>query len=272
MSTTSALSDPASDKKTRRKKRRRSPSDYVRAFRRATQRKLTSNDADAMSILHHLEELRIRLTKAGIALVVTTGVGLYYSSQLVDILTAPIGGRSQLVSIEVTENISVFMRVALMAGIILGLPLILHQAIGFLSPGLTKRERRWLYTLIPVGAFFFLMGVAFTWFVMIPPAVDFLMNFLSIPTDPRPIAYINFITSLLFWIGLSFEMPLVIFFMAKLKWVTARHLVRGWRYAIMGIGIVAAAVTPTIDPINMGLVMLPLAGLYIISIFLAWIA
>jgi sec-independent protein translocase protein TatC len=107
---------------------------------------------------------------------------------------------------------------------------------------------------------------------MVPVAIPFLINFLGIPTHPRPLNYISFVTSLLFWVGISFEMPLVVFFLAKLKWVTAGQLVRGWRYAFMGIALVAAVVTPTVDPINMGLIMLPLVVLYLISIILARIA
>jgi sec-independent protein translocase protein TatC len=225
-----------------------------------------------MTVLEHLEELRNRLLKVGIALAVTTSFSFLYSAQLVDILTAPVGGRTALASIEITENISIFMRVTLLAGVVLGLPFVLHQTVAYLAPGLTPRERRWLYMLIPAMTFFFLAGAAFAWWVMVPVAIPFLINFLGIPTHPRPLNYISFVTSLLFWVGISFEMPLVVFFLAKLKWVTAGQLVRGWRYAFMGIALVAAVVTPTVDPINMGLIMLPLVVLYLISIILARIA
>lgn len=225
-----------------------------------------------MTILQHLEEVRIRVFKIIIALMVTTAVSFYYSGRLVDLITEPIGGRGALVSIEITENISVFMRVALLGGVILGVPLVLHQIIAFFSPALSQSEKRWLYTMIPFATILFLSGVAFAWFVMIPVAVPFLTNFLSIPTDPRPTNYISFVASILFWIGVSFEIPLVIFFLAKLKWVTAGQLVRGWRYAFMGIAAMAAIVTPTVDPLNMGIFMVPLIVLYLISILLAWIA
>ncbi|MGH2521027.1 MAG: twin-arginine translocase subunit TatC [Anaerolineales bacterium] len=225
-----------------------------------------------MTILQHLEELRLRLFKAGIALAVATAFSVLYSAQLVDFLTAPIGGRAALASIEVTENISVFMRVALLAGTVLGLPFVLHQAIAYVAPGLTPRERRWLYALLPAATVFFLGGVAFAWFMMIPITMPFLIGFLGIPTHPRPLNYISFVTSLLFWVGVSFEMPLVIFFLAKLKWVTARQLIHAWRYAFMAMALVAAVITPTVDAVNMALVMLPLLVLYLFSIVLAWIA
>ncbi|MEJ2353474.1 MAG: twin-arginine translocase subunit TatC, partial [Anaerolineales bacterium] len=94
----------------------------------------------------------------------------------------------------------------------------------------------------------------------------------DITTHVRPQNYFAFVTRLMFWIGLCFEMPLVVMLLAKLNFVTARQLASGWRYALVGMAIVAAAVTPTVDPVNMGLVMLPLAGLYITSIILAYVA
>jgi sec-independent protein translocase protein TatC len=225
-----------------------------------------------MSVLDHLEELRQRVLKAGIAIIVTTSISFIYSEQLVDLLTAPVGGRSALASIEVTENISIYMRVTLLAGLVLAMPLVLYQAFAYLAPGLKPRERRWLYILIPSMTVLFLIGVAFAWIVMLPVALPFLINFLGIPTHPRPLNYVTFITSLLFWIGVSFEMPLVIFFLAKMKLVTARQLLRGWRYAVMAIATTAALITPTVDPVNMGLVALPLLVLYFLSILLAKLA
>jgi len=245
---------------------------YVQAFRRLSRRRARSAYPGAMTILDHLEELRLRVLKAGIALAVATSFSFIYSEQLVDFLTAPVGGRAGLASIEVTENISIFMRVALLAGFVLGLPFVAHQVVAYITPGLTPRERIWLYTLIPAVLLFFLSGAAFAWSVMIPVALPFLINFLGIPTHPRPLNYINFVTSLLFWIGVSFEMPLVFFFLAKLKWVTAGQLLRGWRYAVMGIATLAALITPTVDPVNMGIVTLPLLALYLISILLARLA
>jgi sec-independent protein translocase protein TatC len=95
---------------------------------------------------------------------------------------------------------------------------------------------------------------------------------LGITTQVRPNNYFEFATSLMFWIGLAFEMPLVIMFLAKLGFVKASQLIKYWRHAVVVMAIVAAIVTPTIDPINMSLVMLPLGGLYVISIVLATIA
>ena len=223
-------------------------------------------------LLQHLNELRQRLFKAFAAVIVTTALSFVFAKELIEYLATPLGGRGALVSIEITENMAIFMRVALLGGIILGMPVIVYQVMRFLLPGLKKRERLWLLLGVPFATLLFVAGVAFTWFVMIPAAVPFLINFMDIRTQVRPLNYFQFVTSLMFWIGLCFEMPLVVMFLAKLKIVTAKQLAKGWRYAIVVMAVVAAAVTPTVDPVNMGLVMLPLMGLYVISIVLAAIA
>lgn len=225
-----------------------------------------------MPLLSHLEELRKRLFVAFGAALLTTLFSFMFAEEIVNFLASPIGGSKSLVSIEVTENIGIFMRVSMLSGVILAMPVIVYEVISFIMPGLKAGERRWLVIGVPVASLLFLAGVAFTWFVMIPAAVPFLISFLGITTEVRPANYFEFITRMMFWIGLCFEMPLVVFLMARLKFITARQLSSGWRYAIVGMAIVAALVTPTLDPINMGLVMLPLAVLYLISIFLASLA
>jgi len=249
-------------------KKRPSWRDYLRAFGRA-HRKAQAELKTSMPLLQHLNELRQRLFKAFLAVLLTTVASFVFSGQLIDLLAAPIGGRNALVSIEVTENIAIFMRVSLLSGLVLGMPVILYQVIRFIVPGLKGGERLWLVVGIPFASLLFVAGVAFTWFVMIPVALPFLINFLDITTQVRPSNYFEFVTKIMFWIGISFEMPLVLMLLAKLEFVNARQLWQGWRYAIVAIALVAAAVTPTVDPVNMGLVMLPLAALYMISIFLA---
>lgn len=250
------------------KKRKRSWRDYLRAFGRA-HRKASVQLETSMPLLQHLNELRQRLFKAFAAVVVTTALSFAFAGPIIDILSAPIGGRNALVSIEVTENIAIFMRVSLLSGVVFGMPFIVYQLLRFSLPGLKMRERIWLLTIVPLASLLFVAGVAFTWFVMIPSAVPFLIHFLGITTQVRPLNYFEFVTTLMFWIGICFEMPLVIMFLARMKFVSAKQLASGWRYAVVGIAIVAAAVTPTVDPVNMGLVMAPLMGLYLISILLA---
>jgi len=252
------------------KKRRAQWRNYLSAFNRAHNKAKQKLDA-SLPLLEHINELRKRLFKALGAVVLTTAISAYFASQAIDYLAGPIGGRDALVSIEVTENIAIFMRVSLLGGLLLGMPVIVYQIARFVLPGLKKNESRWLFIGIPFASILFAGGMGFTWFVMIPTAVPFLTTFLDITTQVRPQNYFEFITKLMAWIGLSFEMPLIAFILAKFKIITGKQLLKGWRYALVGISILAATITPTVDPVNMGLVMLPLCGLYIFSIFLAWI-
>lgn len=227
---------------------------------------------DGMSIWDHLKELRNRLFIGLIAMVVTSGLSFIFAERIISVLADPLGGIQNFLSIEVTENMGVFMRVSLLSGFIFALPIILYEIMGFIVPGLTDQERRWVYLSIPFAVLLFLGGVAFTYFVMLPTAIPFLINFLGIKTTPRPSFYIDFVTGLMFWIGILFQMPLVMFILAKLGLVTAAFLLRGWRFAVVIIAVVAAVVTPTADPINMGILMLPLMLLYFLSVGLASIA
>lgn len=249
-------------------RKRRWGGNFLRAFGRA-HRKASVQMESSAPLLQHLNEFRVRIFKAFFALIITTGVCFAFSQQLIEYLAQPIGGISKLVSIELTENIAIFMKVSLLGGFVLAMPVIVYQIVAFIMPGLKRSEKIWLMVMVPFAALLFAGGVVFTWFVMLPTAIPFLAGFLGITTQVRPENYFNFITNLMFWIGICFEMPLVILFAAKLKFITAKQLAGGWRYAVVIMAIVAAAVTPTVDPINMGLVMAPLAGLYIISIILA---
>ena len=251
-------------------KHKRSWRDMFRAFGRA-HRKASVQMESSAPLLKHLDELRSRIFKAFFALIVTTGVSFAFSQQIIEYLAIPIGGTAKLVSIEITENIAIFMKVSILGGFILAMPVIVYQIMAFVFPGLQRNERVWLFIMVPFATLLFAGGVAFTWFVMLPTAVPFLAGFLGITTQVRPANYFDFITRIMFWVGVCFEMPLIVMFLAKLKFVSARQLASGWRYAMVGMAILAAAVTPTVDPVNMGLVMAPLMVLYIISILLAWI-
>ncbi len=221
------------------------------------------------SFLEHVEELRRRLVRVLIALVTGTTISAIFTQQFLDWLALPVGGLENLAAIEVTENVGVFMQVALLGGVTLAMPVIVYQLWRFIAPGLFKHERRYVYILVPMATILFLTGAAFAYFVMLPTALPFLLGFTSIPTHPRPSNYISFITGLIFWIGVSFEAPLLVFFLAKIGLVDHKMLARNWRIAILLIAVLAAVVTPTPDPVNMALVMAPLIVLYGLSIILA---
>jgi sec-independent protein translocase protein TatC len=224
------------------------------------------------SLLEHLEALRHHLFRALIALAITTVLSFAVAGIELDWLSRPIGGIKALQAIEVTESIGAYMRVSLLSGFILAFPYICFELFLFINPGLRRRERFFLLTAIPAAFVLFLLGVAFAYYVMLPAALPFLLHFMGITTVPRPSNYIRFVTGLLFWIGMAFQFPLLIYALASLGIVDARVLARGWRFAVVGIAVLAAAVTPTVDPVNMALVMAPMVMLYFLSIGLAALA
>jgi sec-independent protein translocase protein TatC len=188
-----------------------------------------------------------------------------------DFLTEPLGGQ-ELIAIDVTEPIGTVMRVSLLTGFAIAFPYIALELWLFIAPGLSRNARIYGLFAIPIATLFFLGGMAFTYFVMLPTALPFLLNFMGIETIPRPSTYVKFVTSIMFWIGVAFEFPLVIFLLAKIGLVRAEMLAKQWRLAIVIIAVAAALITPTVDPVNMALVMGPLILLYFLSIFLAKIA
>jgi sec-independent protein translocase protein TatC len=223
-------------------------------------------------LVDHLEALRRHLLRAVVFLIITTALSFTFARQILAFLTSPVGGIQALQSIEVTESIGAFMRVSLLSGLVLALPYILFEVFLFLNPALRPAERKMVLVLLPVGTLLFVMGLAFAYFVMLPTALDFLVNFMGIPAQLRPANYIQFTTGVMFWIGVAFEFPLIVYVLAAIGMVRADMLWRGWRIAIVAIAILAAVITPTIDPVNMGLVMAPMTVLYFLSIGLAAIA
>ena len=229
-------------------------------------------DLTRMTLVDHLEELRRRLLLAVAALAITTIGSLFFADQLIGFLATPIGSLQNLQSIEVTENISVFMRVGLLSGVVMAMPVILYELMAFILPGLKPKEKRWVYFTIIFGSLLFLAGIAFAYFVMLPASLKFLIEFLGVETKPRLSNYINFITNLLFWMGVAFQTPLIIFALAKFNLVSAKTLAKKWRYGLVIIAVLAAIITPTVDPINMALLMAPLFVLYWLSVLLAFLA
>jgi sec-independent protein translocase protein TatC len=223
-------------------------------------------------LLVHLDALRKHLFRALAFLAVTTAISFTFNRQIIDLLSKPIGGIESLVAIEVTEPIGTVMRVALLCGFALAFPYIALELWLFIAPGLKRHSRVYGLLAIPIATLFFAGGMAFAYYVMLPTALPFLLNFMGIHTIPRPLNYIKFSTGLMFWIGIAFEFPLVIFLLAKIGLIKARTLAQQWRIAVVIIAIVSAIVTPTIDPVNMALVMGPLIVLYFLSILLAKIA
>jgi sec-independent protein translocase protein TatC len=224
------------------------------------------------SIMPHVAELRTRLINSVIAVVIGTIVATALSQTILRLVAKPIGSLDNLQAIGVTEPFGVFFRVALTVGAILAAPYIISQIWIFVAAGLKPSERHIFYLFVPFAVILFLTGVTFAYLVMLPVAVPFLVTFMGVNATPTLENYIKFVTSVLLWVGISFEMPLVMFALAKVGVVNARMLLKNWRIAIVLIAILAAVITPTPDPVNMGIVAAPLFILYLLSIVLAMFA
>ena len=229
-------------------------------------------EAEKLPLTQHLEELRGTLFRSLIGLLVGVVAAAFFVNPVLRFLTAPIGGLQNLYAIEVTETMSVYMRVALLGGLILALPWIIIQLLAFVSKGLKAGERRGIYLVMPFAVLLFLAGVSFAFYVMLPASLAFFQEIIAVSTSIRIKSYISFVTNLLFWIGVSFQLPLIFFVLTKVGLVNARMLIKGWRVAIVVIAVLAAVITPTGDPINMIIFMLPLFVLYLLSILLSVMA
>ena len=228
------------------------------------------SDHEKLTLLSHLLELRTRLIRSVIAIAVASVIAFIFYDWIFYILKLPAEGIS-LIYIEMTEMIGIIMKVCLTAGIMLAMPYLVYEGIMFVSPALTTREKKYVYFIIPWIALMFLGGVAFGYFILIPPATRFLTSFgadIAVP-EIRVGNYVSVVARLLLAIGLVFEMPVITTFLARLgvlkpKWLSDRR-----RTAVIVAFILAAIITPTFDPINQSLVAIPLIVLYEMSIWLA---
>mgnify|MGYP001035870413 FL=1 len=217
----------------------------------------------------HIEELRKRLLIAFLTLITAVIASFFFARPLMNWLALPVGGLSALQSIEITENMTAAMNVSLLCGIILASPMVFYQFLAFVLPGLKENEKRMVWLFLPAMILFFLIGALFAFYVILPAAIPFLTSFLGIKTAIRTGSYIKFTTGLMFWIGVSFELPVVIYILAKVGVVNAALLLKEWRIAVVVCAVLAMVITPTTDPVNMMLVMVPLVLLYFLSVLFA---
>jgi len=223
-----------------------------------------------MPLIEHLKEIRDRLMRVMIVLVVCTMLSFFFVKPVLTLILAPMGDTMPQ-ALKPTEVLVNYMKVALIMGVTLAMPFIVYQVGSFLAPGLTKKEKRSLYILVPGATLCFVTGVAFAFFVMMPTAIPFLLNFMSdIIVQQWAIGeYLSFAVSLMFWIGIAFELPLFVYFMARVGLIDVDFLRTNRKYAILAIAVLAAVITPTVDPLNMLMVMAPLLVLYELGILLA---
>jgi len=229
-----------------------------------------------MTLLGHLNDLRVRLTYAAVGLFVCSLVGFVVAEPLLTYLMQPYvnsvpNGAAALQTLRPTEGIETFFKVSLLFGAVVAMPWILYQVWQFIAPALTPAEKKYIYLFIPGALTLLLLGILFSWFILVPAAINFLANFMQevFRTEWTGQDYISFVMRMVFWIGVSFEMPIIVYVLARVGIVSTQALKEQWRYAIVIIAILAAVITPSIDPVTMLLTMAPLIVLYIFSIFLA---
>ena len=218
----------------------------------------------------HLNELRQRLIICLAAVAVGIVVSFIFADQVFRILLAP-ASKVNMVFIDVTEMLGTYMQVSLICGIILAMPVLVYHLIMFVSPGLTAREKKYVWIILPWIFLMFIAGVAFSYFVLLPPAMQFLLSFGSEIATPqiRVSNYISLVGRLLLASGLIFETPVISTFLARLGVISFSWMAQQRKWAIIFAFILGAVITPTIDPDNQSLVALPLIVLYEISIWLA---
>jgi sec-independent protein translocase protein TatC len=225
-----------------------------------------------LTLTQHLEELRWRLIKSVVAVALTTIISFsFLAHRVFDLLKSRAPDDEGFIYTQVTEMFSTYMKVALITGVVLALPFITYQIIMFIAPALTRKEKRALYVILGGGFLLFAGGATFAYFLAVPPAMDFLFNFGDDIARPQIKIdnYVSVTSQLIFLVGLAFETPLIILFLAAIRVVTPRLLSRYRRYAVLITFIVAAIITPTVDPVTQCIVAAPILVLYEVSIWLA---
>ena len=230
-------------------------------------------------MLQHLSELRRRVFICLVAVLAGSAVSFAFFEQIVEILVEPardldLGTGGELIYTEVTELLTTAIKVSFVAGLILASPVLVFQGVMFVAPGLTGREKRYLFGFMPAVILAFAGGVAFAYYILTAPALHFLLTFGGDIATPliRISNIINLMIRLLFWMGVAFETPLVMYLLASLGIVSAGSLARFRRYWVVVAFILAAIITPTVDPFNQALVAGPLLVLYELGILLTRIA
>jgi sec-independent protein translocase protein TatC len=219
---------------------------------------------EEMTLLEHMEELRDRIIKSVIAIGLAFIAGIFLAGPLLKRLQVEANATTGFDVVSPTDPITIYFKIALYIAIGLALPVLMWQLVGFLAPGLTQKEKRFLILSLPFVVLLFLLGVAYGFFFAAPRALQFLSNFMSdlYEWSPEGQEVITFYLTLMVGLGLAFQLPVVMFILAKLGAVSPQKM-RSWRkFAILVLLMLAAVITPSTDPFNMMVVFVPLYLLY----------
>jgi len=226
-----------------------------------------------LSFLGHVRELRNRLMWSAIAVLIAIPVAYYLTDKYLLLLMSVSPG-TELIYTEVTEMLGTYIKFSLLIAFVIALPFIMYQLIMFIRPALSNKERKYVYFMLPSVFILFIAGAVFAYFILLPPAINFLLTFQAdIATPMIKIGnYVSIMTKLIFWIGVCFEIPLVMFFLTKIGIVKPEMLTKFRKWAFILAFVMGAVITPTMDPLNQTLVAVPIIILYEFGILLSKIA
>jgi len=230
-----------------------------------------------MSFLEHLDELRKRIIWSCIGVFVGVLVSIFWINDIVHFLLEPaisvMPEGSTLIMTQPGEGFSVHVTVALIAGAVIAAPFLMYQVWKFIAPGLYSNEKRFAIPFVLLSSTGFVAGAAFNHYIAFPSLMSFFAKFdeINLRFSPTLSLVFGLYIKMLLGLGFVFQMPTLVFFLAKMKMITAGFLLRSFKIAFMIFVITAAIITPTSDPVNLAIFTAPMVGLYALSIAIAWV-
>jgi sec-independent protein translocase protein TatC len=230
-----------------------------------------------MSFLEHLDELRKRIVQSVLGVAIGVGLGFFFINPIVNFILTPtwrlLPAGSRMIYTQPGEAFGLYVQIGLIVGVVVASPWIMYQVWLFIAPGLYANEKRFAVPFVLMSTIGFVGGAAFNHYIIFPFMMSFFASFntADLIFMPRLEDVFDLYTKMLIGMGLVFQMPTVVFFLAKMRLVTARFLLRNTKYAVLAIFVVAAVITPSGDMITQSIFAAPMLGLYALSILIAWI-
>ncbi len=230
-----------------------------------------------MSFLEHLDELRTRIVRALLGVAVGVGIGFFFINRLIDFLLAPtrrlLPPGSRMIYTEPGEAFSLYVQVALIAGTVLAAPYVMYQVWLFIAPGLYAKEKKLAIPFVALSTIGFILGALFNHYIVFVWMMTFFASFNGpdLVFMPRLDDVFSLYTKMLIGMGLVFQMPTVIYSLAKMNLVTWKFLARNLKYAVLIIFVAAAIITPSGDMVTQTIFAAPMLVLYLLGILIAWL-